>query len=135
MPIAIALCTFIVVVGVIKTTEIIYKYKSGKKRSEEKIVWYPISKLPKEHHGWFMAAINPANYEKLTADEINAWRNEFGFTKVWYNEDAVNKWYEPDPHGYRSRPVEDIITHWAYPIKVPKIEKNDSNSSNSSRPT
>ena len=81
------------------------------------INWIPVETPPKEV-GWFVGAVSPINHKDLQ-DKGNSWRKEFGFTKVWYNPDSVDQWYEPDPHGYRNKPVGDRITHWAYPPKVP----------------
>ncbi len=81
--------------------------------------WYPIAEPPIRHCGWFAGAMNPANHAELTPEQINEWRKEYGFTKVWYNRDAHRKWWEPDFHGDGSKPVDDRLTHWAELPSVP----------------
>ena len=84
--------------------------------------WKPMTEKPTERCGWYAAAVLPVNYAELDADEINAWRKQFGFTKVWHNNSgSYDSWWEPDPHGNRSKPISDRMTHWAELPSVPTI--------------
>lgn len=83
--------------------------------------WRPMSEEPPEKFGWYAAAVNPINADELDAAGINAWREQFGFTKVWYNASSIGKWWEPDPHGRRSQRIGHRMTHWAKLPPVPLI--------------
>ena len=77
------------------------------------ITWHPVSRPPKKGFGWFMGAVLPNNHEMSTKEQIHRWQIEFGTTKVWYNNDAVDEWYEPSSHRRDSKPLRGLITHWA----------------------
>lgn len=81
---------------------------------------------PAERCGWYAAAVLPVNHAELDADGINSWRAQFGFTKVWYNRSSHGQWWEPDPHGNRTQPIGDRMTHWAELPAVPLIPENAS---------
>ncbi|MBU2701136.1 hypothetical protein Ga0466249_002250 [Sporomusaceae bacterium BoRhaA] len=89
--------------------------------SGELMRWIPVGDPPKKC-GWFLAAINPANFNDLTQEQINSWREEFGCTKTWFNPDSIDKWYEPNAHGRGCRPIKNIITHWSLLPNVPLPE-------------
>jgi hypothetical protein len=82
--------------------------------------WFPFNKLPVKA-GWYAAAIIPANYDDLTAEQANEWREKFGFTKVWFNPDSIGFWWEPNPHGQGSNPIGHRLTHWAELPQVPAL--------------
>lgn len=86
------------------------------------IEWIDVREKPPSKPGWYLAATNPINHGKLDKSRINNWREKFGCTKVWFNPDAVGMWYEPDPHGYKSICIKEIITHWAELPKVPLVD-------------
>lgn len=90
------------------------------------LAWKPITEPPTENCGWYAAAVLPVNHAELDAAGINSWRAQFGFTKVWYNHSGSHgSWWEPDPHGNRSKPISDRMTHWAELPPVPMIPEND----------
>lgn len=83
--------------------------------------WHPIIEPPPERFGWFAAAVNPDNANEISTQDINRWREHFGFTMAWYNSYASDKWWEPDPHGRDQRPIGHRMTHWAKLPPVPMI--------------
>lgn len=84
------------------------------------IEWFPFNKWPKEA-GWYAAAVVPSNYNELTHESANGWREKFGFTKVWFNPDSIGHWWEPNPHEQRSSPIGHRLTHWAVLPQVPAL--------------
>ena len=83
--------------------------------------WIDIkSKRPLEA-GWYAVAVNPVNHNVSDPKDSNSWREKFGFVKAWYNPDAVHKWWEPDPHGMKTTPIDERVTHWGGLPKVPML--------------
>jgi hypothetical protein len=87
----------------------------------EQVNWISVEGRLPQHAGWYLAAVNPENHNEISLECSNAWRQRFGCTKVWFNPDAVGKWYEPDPHGMRSKEIGKRVTHWVELPKVPLL--------------
>jgi len=87
----------------------------------EVINWISVEESLPQKAGWYLAAINPVNYDKSDIDSINTWRKQFGCTIAWFNPDAIGKWYEPYPHGHGCMDVGERVTHWAELPKVPLL--------------
>lgn len=81
--------------------------------------WIDIKTNEPKEAGWYAAAVNPVNHDNKNPKESNSWRESFGFTKVWFNPMAVRKWWEPDPHGMKTQPIDERVTHWGFLPKVP----------------
>jgi hypothetical protein len=83
--------------------------------------WIDISEKLPQKAGWYSAAIVPVNHDSKNPSNSNDWRESFGFSKVWFNPDAVYKWWEPDDHGHGSKAIDKRVTHWADLPKVPML--------------
>ena len=83
--------------------------------------WKPISEPPTRRCGWFAGAILPVNHDSIEIEEINAWRAQFGFAKVWYNQSSTGKWWEATPDDRSSRLIGVRMTHWAELPTVPRL--------------
>ena len=88
--------------------------------------WKEIKNGPEEDCGWFAVAIVPNNHSGTTHEDKtdlsgdNSWRESFGFTKAWFNG---SRWWEPDPHGNRSKEITERVTHWGYLPAVPELKE------------
>lgn len=97
------------------------------KESEAIVIWNTVDKLPKKGFGWYGVAILPVNHSGNEGHENhrvdlagdNLWRESYGFTKAWLNN---GQWFEADMHGYSSREITHLVTHWSMLPKVPIIE-------------
>jgi len=106
--------------GKIRVEEFAWLRKRFTKRFAQQV--YRLTSITtNKEAGWYLAAVSPVNYADISKSQINSWRKEFGTTKVWFNPDAVAKWYEPNPHGRDSKSVKDRITHWAMLPPCPEI--------------
>jgi hypothetical protein len=62
--------------------------------------------------GWYSVAVNPANWTDFEdKTQLNDWREDFGFTKAWYNG---QKWFDS-----KMEEISDRVTHWDNLPKVP----------------
>jgi hypothetical protein len=90
-----------------------YEFKQDKEDNEVKVLWHQISKegTPIEF-GWYLAAMNPKNYEVLhNLENLNPWRESCGTQLVLFND---SKFWIHITNSALSEDVTDRVTHWAY---------------------
>lgn len=84
------------------------------------IEWISVKEKVPAEFGWYLVAINPANFEELgELKNNNPWREDFGCTKLWYNN---SKFWEQRVHSSIVDDVTERVTHWSYLPKVPMYE-------------